>query len=155
MFSKFGSQSNRADENLDLQDVLLMKFFAFVQNFDKTAILITDPAYDKIYQHKTEIQGGLFNSKTDPVKIVPQPEWEKIAMTLEPEPNKDLVFIHTAVAKEEKDKGHLKKLDKLISDLHDRIPKCGMLIVIFGGKTNPSENGVCMARVNKPRKEDL
>ncbi|XP_057372775.1 uncharacterized protein LOC130693613 [Daphnia carinata] len=151
----FGGRGGRSDENLDLQDVLLMKFFTFIQNVDKSAILITHPAHDKIYRPKTPLHPGLFNCRADPVKIVQQPEMEKIATTLDSESKKDLVFVHTAVAKEEENKGHLKKLDQLIADLHERMPMRGVMIVVFGGAENSLENGLCMINVKKPPKDQL
>lgn len=145
----FGGRGSRSDENLDLQDVLLMKFFTFIQSVDKSTILITHPAHDKIYRPKTPIHSGLFTCKTAPVKIVQQAEMQSIATTLESESNKNLVFVHTALAKEEENKGHLKKLDQLIADLYKQMPMRGVMIIIFGGKENSLENGLCMINVKK------
>ncbi len=50
---------------------------------------------------------------------------------------------------------HLKKLDDVIADVYDKLAMRGIMIVIFGGKSNPMENGMCMIRVKKPCREDL
>ncbi|KAI9560717.1 hypothetical protein GHT06_011667 [Daphnia sinensis] len=146
---------DRPHEKLDLQDAILMKFFTFIQNANKSALLITDPAYEKIYRPKTPLHPRLFSCRGAPVKIVQQPEMEKIVTTLESEPNRNLVFVHTAVAKEEENKGHLKKLDQLIVDLHERMPMRGVMIIIFGGKDKSLENGLCMVNVKKPSRDKI
>lgn len=80
---------------------------------------------------------------------------QSIATTLESESNKNLVFVHTALAKEEENKGHLKKLDQLIADLYKQMPMRGVMIIIFGGKENSLENGLCMINVKKPTKDEI
>jgi len=155
-FLKFHSR-NKSDSDLDLQDVLLMKFFTFVQSLDKSAILITQPTYDKIYRPKTPLHRGLFeNVKAASVEIRQENKLEDVFPALQSRMNKDLVFVHTSVVDEEKKENeHFKKLDDLIADVYDKLAMRGMMIVIFGGKTNPLENGMCMIRVKKPSREDL
>ncbi len=153
---KFHSR-NKSETELDLQDVLLMKFFTFVQSLDKSTVLITQPTYDKIYRPKTPLHRSLFgNVKAASVEIVPETKLQNIVPTLESRMNKDLVYVHMSVADEEK-KGneHLKKLDDVIADVYDKFAMRGIMIVIFGGKSNPMENGMCMIRVKKPCREDL
>ncbi|XP_046651344.1 RNA exonuclease 1-like [Daphnia pulicaria] len=148
---------NKSESELDLQDVLLMKFFTFVQSLDKSTVLITQPTYDKIYRPKTPLHSGLFgNVKADSVEIVPETKLQNIVPTLESRMNKDLLYVHMSVADEEK-KGneHLKILDDVIADVYDKLAMRGIMIVIFGGKSNPMENGMCMIRVKKPCREDL
>lgn len=142
--------------DLDLQDVLLMKFFTYVQSLGKSALLITQPKHDQIYRPKTPLHQGLFiNVKAAPVEIIQETELQGVVPALESRMDKDLVFIHTIIDEDKTDQGHLKKLDKVIADVYNKLAMSGMMIVIFGGKTNPMENGVCMIRVKKPCRADL
>ena len=142
--------------DLDLQDVLLMKFFTYVQSLGKSALLITQPTHDKIYRPKTPLHQGLFyNVKAAPVEIIQETELQGVVPALESRMDKDLVFIHTIIDEDKTDQGHLKKLDKVIADVYNKLAMSGMMIVIFGGKTNPMGNGVCMIRVKKPCRADL
>ena len=128
-----------------------MKFFAHVQSLDKSALLITHPTHDKIYRPKTPLHRGLFGSvKAVPVEIFQESELQCVIPALESKMDKDLVFIHTNIDKEKTHQEHLKKLDKVIANVYNKLAMNGIMVVIFGGKTNPLENGVCMIRVKKP-----
>jgi hypothetical protein len=132
-----------------------MKFFSFVQSLDKTAVLITQATHDKIYRPKTPLHRGLFhNVRAAPVEIFNESRLQGVLPALESSMHKDLVFVHTIV-EEEKDNEHLRKLDDVIAGVYNKIAMSGIMIVIFGGKTNSLENGVCMIRVKQPSREEL
>lgn len=75
--------------------------------------------------------------------MVLETKLQNIVPTLESRMNKDLLYVHMSVADEEK-KGneHSKKLDDVIADVYDKLAMRGIMIVIFGGKSNPMENGM-------------
>ncbi len=137
-----------------------MKFFTFVQSQNKSAALITHPTNETTYRPKIPIRPELFltsnGPKVAPVDIQVEPKFEDAVAALQSKLDKDFVFAHTAIDREKELDDNLKQLDKDIADVYNKIAPNGMMIVIFGGKTYPSvENGACLVRVKKPRKEEL
>ena len=148
------------DKDLDVQGVLLMKFFTFIQSQNKSAALITHPEHESAYRPKMPIRQGLF-LKSDEIKVPPvnirvETKLKDVVPSLQTQLDKNFIFVHTTIDKEKELKENLRELDQVIVDMYNKIPENAMMVVIFGGKTNPIvENGVCMIRVKKPRKDEL
>lgn len=152
--NKNGSESS----DLDMQGFLYMKFFKYIEIQNKSSALITHPNYKDIYMPKSTGPPGLFPSKmihSKPFELRVEENLQDAFAVLSSQIDKEFLLLHTKIDEEKEGKEHLKELDKAIGGVYDQMLPNGMLIVIFGGKSSEGENGLCMVRLKKPRKEEL
>lgn len=141
--------------DLDYQGYLYMKFFKYVETQKRSSALITHPIYQDIYMPKSTSPQGLFANNVNPTQVRIENNYKDVIAALPSQIGKDFVLLHTEIGEEKEGKEHLRELDKAIGGIYEQLAQNGMLVVIFGGKTSRSENGLCMVRIKKPRKEEL
>lgn len=141
------------------QDNLIhMKLFTFIQSHNKSATLITThPSVEKSYRPGLlKLNSAVVKRKKDeeslaePVQMLAASDLnEAVTVTSRSRFNNNFTLVHTSLEKGELDrKAKLKELDKAIAEIYHGVSVNGMMIVIFGGKTNPVQNGACLVRVN-------
>ena len=160
-----GSDNKVTEEDeatFDTNTCLHMKLFTFIQSQNKDATLVTSSSFVEEYQPKlTDLKPCLIKKKSDdlPAKAVTIHDANDIKSSIKMGLNHILdhsfTLIHTSAACENKDEAkrhkEMKKVDKYIGKLFKSISANGMMIVVFGGSTeDPTKNGACFVRINKP-----
>ncbi len=134
-----------------------MKLFTFIQSHNKSATLITtNSSVEKSYRpgllklNSTIVKRKQDEPLAEPVQMLAASDLnEAVTVTSRSRFNNNFTLVHTSLEKGELDrKAKLKELDKAIAEIYHGVSVNGMMIVIFGGKTNPMQNGACLVRVN-------
>lgn len=136
-----------------------MKLFTFIQSHNKCATLVTtSPCLEKSYQPRLlKLKKALVKCKkideplVDSVQIQLAKDFqEAVTITTASRFNSSFTLVHTSGAREQDNrKEKLKEMDEAIANMYRGISLNGIMIVIFGGKSNPTQNGACLVRVNK------
>lgn len=135
-----------------------MKLFTFIQSHNQGATLITtNPSLERSYRPGLlKLSEEIVRNKkkneplADPVQIVAAKDFQDaVQSTIQSRLNQSFTLVHTSIEREEEDRNEcLKDLDKAIAEVYHGISLNGMMIVIFGGRTSPLQNGACLVRVN-------
>ncbi|XP_057372770.1 uncharacterized protein LOC130693610 [Daphnia carinata] len=137
-----------------------MKLFTFIQSHNRSATLITTSlSLQKSYHPRLlTLNKAVVKRKkadealVDPVQIVLASDFQDaVTRTRASRFNSSFTLVHTyaGTGEQHNRKEKLKEIDKAIANMYTGISLNGMMIVIFGGKTNPTQNGACLVRVNK------
>ncbi|KZS03739.1 putative RNA exonuclease NEF-sp [Daphnia magna] len=142
-----------------LDHEIQMKLFTFIQSHNRSATLITTSlSLQKSYHPRLlKLKKAVVKCKkadeslVDPVQIVLASDFQDaVTMTRASRFNSSFTLVHTYAGREQHNrKEKLKEIDKAIANMYTGISLNGMMIVIFGGKTNPTQNGACLVRVKK------
>lgn len=136
-----------------------MKLFTFIQSHNKSAALITThSSFEKSYRPGLlKINKAVIRTKKSdeslagPVQILAAHDLQSVVTaTSTSRFNNSFTLVHTSV-EEQSCKEKWKELDRAISEMYDGLSLNGMMIVVFGGKNNPVQNGACLVRVNRCR----
>lgn len=139
-----------------------MKLFTFIQSQNKEATLVASPAFTEEYKPQlTDLKPCLIKKKSDDslAKAVAIHTTDNLKDSIKTGLNHILdhgfTLIHTSAECDKKNEGKhhkkMKKVDKYIGDLFKNISVQGMMVVVFGGSTrDPTKNGACFVRINKP-----
>lgn len=150
------------DATFDSSSCLHMKLFTFIQSQNKEATLVASPAFTEEYKPQlTDLKPCLIKKKSDDslAKAVAIHTTDNLKDSIKTGLNHILdhgfTLIHTSAECDKKNEGKhhkkMKKVDKYIGDLFKNISVQGMMVVVFGGSTrDPTKNGACFVRINKP-----
>ena len=143
------------------ENLIHMKLFTFIQSHNKSAtLIITEASAERSYRPGLfKLNSAVIKKKKDdeplakPVQILVANDLkEAVSITSRSRFNNDFTLVHTSLGKINSDcKEKFRELDKAIAEIYDGVSLNGMMIVIFGGKSNPVQNGACLVRVNKSR----
>lgn len=120
-------------------------------------MITTHPTLEKSYRprllklKKEVIRSRKINeSLADPLQVIAAKNFqEAVQATIDSRLNQSFTMLHTSYEEHHLNRiEHLRKLDQAIADIYKSISLNGMMIVVFGGRNNPSQNGACFVRVN-------
>lgn len=136
-----------------------MKLFTFIQSHNKSATLITtQSAIQKTYgpgltKLKKEVikYSRKDESLAGPVQTFSVDDFQQaVQKAIETRLNNAFTLVHTSFDEEDcKCKEKLKEVDRSVAQIYDGLSLNGMMILVFGGKSDPSQNGACLVRIKK------